>query len=43
MRPVGALVLLVQLHAEVALQQRGEPESLDAEQLRGDARVEECS
>ena len=25
-RPVGALVLLVELHAEVALEQRGEPE-----------------
>ena len=42
-RPVGALVLLVELHAEVALEQRRESEGLDAEELRGDARVEDVA
>src|SRR5262252_942977 len=40
-RPVGALVLLVQLHAEVALQQRGQAERPQTQKLRGDARVED--
>jgi hypothetical protein len=42
-RPVGALVLLVELDAEVALEQRRQPEGLDAEQLRGHARVEDVA
>ena len=42
-RPVGALVLLVELHAEVPLEQRGEAERAEAEQLRCDARVEDVA
>ena len=40
-RPVGALVLLVEVDVEERLQERGEAEGLDAEELRGDARVED--
>jgi methylmalonyl-CoA mutase N-terminal domain/subunit len=38
--PIGALVLLVELHAEVLLEQRRQAEGLDAQQLRRHARVE---
>ena len=40
-RPVGALMLLVELHAEEPLEQRGQTERANAEQLCGDARVED--
>ena len=42
-RPVRALMLLVELHAEVALEERGQPERLEAEQLRGDPGVEDVA
>ncbi len=42
-RPVGALVLLVELHAEVPLEQRGEAERAEAQKLRRDARVEDVA
>jgi hypothetical protein len=42
-RPVGALVALVELHAELLVEQRGEPERALAQQLRGDARVEQAA
>jgi hypothetical protein len=42
-RPVGALVALVELHAELLLEQRGEAEGALAEELRGDARVEQAA
>jgi len=42
-RPVGALVLLVQLHAEEPLQQRGQAERRVAQQLRRDPRVEDVA
>jgi predicted PurR-regulated permease PerM len=41
--PVSALMLLVDLEAEVALEQRREAERLEPEQLRGDAGVEDVS
>jgi hypothetical protein len=40
-RPVGALMLLLELEPEEALEQRGEPEGADPGELRGDARVED--
>ena len=40
-RPVGALVLLVEPHAEEALEERGQPEGLDAEELGGDPGIED--
>ena len=39
--PIGALMLLVQLHAEELFEQGSEPERANAQQLRGHARVEE--
>ena len=39
--PVGALMLLVELHPEVPLEQRRETEGANAEELRRDARVED--
>ena len=41
-RPVGALVLLVELHPEVLLEQRGEPDRRNAEELGGDTSVEQA-
>src|SRR5690606_16824369 len=41
LRPVGALVLLVELHAEVLLQQTRQPDLRLTENLRGKLRVEE--
>jgi hypothetical protein len=40
-RPVRALVLLVQADAEEALEEGGEPERLDSEELGGDTGVED--
>jgi len=39
--PIGALMLLVELHPEEVLEQRGEPEGADAEKLGGNPRVED--
>src|SRR5262249_30168884 len=39
-RPVRALVLLIELDPEIAFEQRGQPEGLEPEELRGYARVE---
>src|SRR6185503_11953739 len=41
--PVGALVLLVELHAEEALEQCGEAEGTNAEQLRREPCVEDVA
>ncbi len=40
-RPVGALKFLLQFDAEVPLQQRGEPERADPQELGGDSGVED--
>ena len=40
-RPVGALMRLVHLQAEVAVEQRGQSECLVAEELGGDHRIDE--
>jgi hypothetical protein len=42
-RPIGTLEFLVELHAEVALEERGEAKALDAEQLRGEPGVEDVA
>ena len=42
-RPVGALVGLVQLQAEMAVEQRRQPEPLVAEELRADRGVDEVA
>src|SRR5262245_5177377 len=41
--PIGALVLLVQLHSKKTLEQRGETERLEPEQLRRDTCVEDVT
>src|SRR5881396_2512655 len=42
-RPVGALMLFVELHTKEMFEQRCESERADAKQLRGDPRIEDVA